>query len=51
MIDNNFSICDNNGLVHEILFMSDINMQAKYNISFKKLIEKYVYDSNKFRGV
>ena len=51
LIDNNISICDNDGLVHEIFFMSDINMQAKYNISFKELIEKYVYDSNKFRSV
>ena len=51
LIDNNISICDNKGIVHEIFFMSDINMQSKYNISFKELIEKYVYDSNKFRSV
>ena len=51
LIDNNISFCDNNGIVNELFFMSDINMQAKNNISIKELIENYVYDSTKFRSV
>ena len=51
LIDNNIPICNSDGIVHEIFFMSDINMQTIYNISFKELIEKYVYESNKFRSV
>lgn len=40
LIDNNNPILIDNRF-HELIFMSDIDMQKKYNISLKELIEKY----------
>ena len=38
--DNNIPIVLN-GKLHEIFFMSDLNMQVKYQVSLENLIEKY----------
>ena len=38
--DNNIPIVLN-GKLHEIFFMSDLNMQVKYQVSIENLIEKY----------
>ena len=44
LLDNEVSIVDNDGKLHEIFTMSNINMQAKYNVSLEKLIDKYYYN-------
>ena len=38
--DNNMSIT-NNGILHEIFSMSNINMKAKYNVSLEELVNMY----------
>ena len=42
LIDNNIEIIDDNGIVQKIMFMSDINMQEKYNVSLEELLCKYI---------
>ena len=42
LIDNNIEIKDDNGIVQIIMFMSDINMQEKYNVSLEELLCKYI---------
>ena len=46
--DNNLSIVKDEE-VHEIFFMSDINMQAKYNVSIDSLINQYINENS--RGI
>ena len=47
LIDNNMSVIINDEL-HEIFFMSDINMKANYKVNMKYLLNKYI--NNKGRG-
>lgn len=42
LLDNNIPLQINNKL-NDIFFMTDINMQKKYNISIDELINKYIY--------
>ena len=42
--ENKMNIINNNNL-HEIFFMSDLNMQIKYGISLDDLINKYINES------
>jgi len=46
LLDNNIPILVNNKL-HEIFFMSDINMQTIYNISLDTLINTYLQEEKK----
>lgn len=47
LFDNNLPITIN-GEVHEIFNMSDVNMQVKYGVSLKDLLDKYI--KGKTRG-
>ena len=49
--ENNIPITDNQGKLHEIFSISNINMQAKYNISLEELISKYYIPTLGGRGV
>ena len=41
MIENNIPLT-NNGKINTIIYMSDINMQEKYNVSINELVRKYI---------
>ena len=41
MIENNI-LLTNNGKINTIIYMSDINMQEKYNVSINELVRKYI---------
>ena len=49
--EKNIPITDTQGKLHEIFLMSNINMQAKYNISLEELISKYYIPTLGGRGV
>ena len=42
IIENNLPIIDENKNINEIMYMSDINIQEKYNTTIKDLILKYI---------
>jgi hypothetical protein len=50
LLDNNISIVDSEGKLHEIFSMSNINMQAKYNVSLEDLVNKYYIVDTESRG-
>ena len=41
MIENNIPLT-NNGKINTIIYMYDINMQEKYNVSINELVRKYI---------
>lgn len=40
--DNNIPIVDENDNINDIIFMADLNMQEKYNVSLDELVNKYI---------
>ena len=39
--DNSIDVVDSNGILHEIFFMSSMNMKLKYGVSLEDLINMY----------
>ena len=50
LLNNNISIVDSDGNLHDLFSMSSINMQAKYNVSLEDLINKYYISDTESRG-
>lgn len=48
LYDNNYSIKDDFGRLHEIFFMSEINMYEKYNITLNDLLNTYINGKSSF---
>ena len=44
MIENNIPLTEN-GKINKMIYMSDINMQEKYNVSIEELVPKYINGS------
>ena len=51
LIENNMSLINSNGELHEIFTMSDINMEVKYGIKLENIINQYYVEPSKKKGV
>ena len=49
--ENNIPIVDNNGNLHEIFKLSNVNLKQKYNVSIESLISDYYLKNSKERSV
>lgn len=41
--ENNIPFLNDKGQINEIMFMSDLNIQEKYNVSLEKMVNKYIF--------